>query len=186
MSQKRTDLAKSLNRKIQGQMQHAAIPGRFAQAAAVPDRREQRKLDQAAGLVPFAVKLNKDLVARLTEQAAAQQVSLSTLVDQLLCVGLAQQPGAAAVAPVAKKAAGKPVAEKAVAEPAPKAPAKKTAAKPVAAKPAVKPAAKAPKPTEKKSIAEKASAQKVPAKKAPAKKAEAKKPASKTAKKAAR
>lgn len=163
MSQKRTDLAKSLNRKIQGQMQHAAIPGRFAQTAAAPDRREQRKLDQAAGLVPFAVKLNKELVTRLTEQAAAQQVSLSKLVDQLLCVGLAQQPGAAAVAPVAKKAAGKPVAEKA--------PAKKPAAKPAETKPVVKTAAKAAKPTEKKATAEKAPAKKAPAKKAAAKKA---------------
>ena len=30
MSLKRTDLAKNLNLKIQGQMQHAAIPSRFA------------------------------------------------------------------------------------------------------------------------------------------------------------
>lgn len=185
MSQKRTDLAKSLNRKIQGQMQHAAIPGRFAQGAAVPDRREQRKLDQAAGLVPFAVKLSKDLVARLTELAAASQVSLHALVDELLLAGLAQRPAATPTA--AQKPAGKPVAEKAPA--ATRVPVKKAAAKPAATKPAVKasaanPAAKAAKPSEKKATADKA-----PAKKAAAKKAAAKTPATqtaKTAKKAAR
>ncbi len=142
MSQKRTDLAKSLNLKIQGQMQHAATPGRFAQAAALPDRREQRKLDQAAGLVPFAVKLNKELVARLGELASARQVTLNALVDEVLRAGLAQLPAV-------QKPASKPVADKASA--APKAPAKKAAAKP---------AAKATKSNEKKGAVEKAPAKK--------------------------
>lgn len=156
MSLKRTDLAKSLNLKIQGQMQHAAIPSRFAQAAALPDRREQRKLDQAAGLVPFAVKLHKDLVALLTERAAARQVPLHALVDEVLRAGLAQQPAEATAAPVAKKAAIKAAAEKAPA--APKVAAKKAA----------------PKPNEKKGPAEKAPAKKATASKAAAKKAAAK------------
>ena len=112
MSLKRTDLAKNLNLKIQGQMQHAAIPSRFAQAAALPDRREQRRLDQAAGLVPFAVKLHKDLVALLTERAAARQVPLHALVDELLRAGLTQQPAEATAAPVAKKAPAKKAAAK--------------------------------------------------------------------------
>lgn len=172
MSLKRTDLAKNLNLKIQGQMQHAATPGRFAQAAAVPDRREQRKLDQAAGLVPFAVKLNKELVARLGEVASARQVTLNALVDEVLRAGLAQLP--AGTAPAVRKPASKPVAEKTPA--APKAAAKKAAAKPAATKPTVKapvakPAAKATQSNEKKGAVEKA----------PAKKA-----AAKTAKKAAR
>lgn len=162
MSQKRTDLAKSLNRKIQGQMQHAAIPGRFAQAAALPDRREQRKLDQAAGLVPFAVKLNKDLVAQLAEQAAARQLPLNALVDQVLRAGLAQQPAVAMAAPEAKPATSKPVAGKT--------PAKKSAAK----KASVKTEVKAEVKPEMKASAKKASAKKAPAKKAPAKKAAAK------------
>ena len=136
MSQKRTDLAKSLNRKIQGQMQHAAIPGRFAQGAAVPDRREQRKLDQAAGLVPFAVKLNKDLVARLAELAAARAVTIHALVDEALRAGLAQLPAVAVVEPAATKKASQP---------------------------ATKPAAKAAKPTDKKTAAEKAPAKKAAA-----------------------
>lgn len=137
MSLKRTDLAKNLNLKIQGQMQHAAVPSRFAQAAALPDRREQRKLDQAAGLVPFAVKLNKELVARLGELAAARQVTLNALVDEVLRAGLAQAPAATAAASQAptRKAAAKPVATKAAEKaPAKRAPAKKAAAKKVAAK----------------------------------------------------
>ena len=145
MSLKRTDLAKKLNLKIQGQMQHAAVPSRFAQAAAAPDRREQRKLDQAAGLVPFAVKLNKELVARLGELAAARQVTLHALVDEALRAGLAQLAGlppepsvptspAAQAVPAAKKApAKKAPIQKAPADqnPAKKAPAKKAATKTV-------------------------------------------------------
>ena len=137
MSLKRTDLAKKLNLKIQGQMQHAAVPSRFAQAAAVPDRREQRKLDQAAGLVPFAVKLNKELVARLGELATARQVTLHVLVDEVLRAGLAQLPAAADAVPAAKKTpARKTPAKKAPAQKAPakKAPADKAAAPKAAAK----------------------------------------------------
>ena len=137
MSLKRTDLAKKLNLKIQGQMQHAAVPSRFAQAAAVPDRREQRKLDQAAGLVPFAVKLNKELVARLGELATARQVTLHVLVDEVLRAGLAQLPAAADAVPAAKKTpARKTPAKKAPAQKASakKAPADKAAAPKAAAK----------------------------------------------------
>ena len=170
MSLKRTDLAKNLNLKIQGQMQHAATPGRFAQAAAVPDRREQRKLDQAAGLVPFAVKLNKELVARLGEVASARQVTLNALVDEVLRAGLAQLPAGTAPA-ASSKPASKAVAEKAPA--APTAVVKKAATKTVAKTAAVKAADK------------KVAADKAPVKKAAAKKA-ATKTSTKTAKKAAR
>ena len=170
MSLKRTDLAKNLNLKIQGQMQHAATPGRFAQAAALPDRREQRKLDQAAGLVPFAVKLNKELVARLGEVASARQVTLNALVDEVLRAGLAQLPAGTAPA-ASSKPASKAVAEKAPA--APTAVVKKAATKTVAKTAAVKAADK------------KVAADKAPVKKAAAKKA-ATKTSTKTAKKAAR
>jgi hypothetical protein len=159
MSLKRTDLAKNLNLKIQGQMQHAAVPSSFSQASAVPDRREQRKLDQAAGLVPFAVKLNKELVARLGELASGRQVALNALVDEVLRAGLAQVAdgaSAAVKAPAPSKVAAK------------KAQPKKTE----------------PKTTEPKKVAQK-TADKPAAKKAAAKKAPAK-TATKTAKKAAR
>ena len=131
---KKTDLVKNLAKKIQGKMQTAAVPGRFGEGAAqVPDRREQRKLDQAAGLVPFAVKLHGDLVKQLQAVAAAGDGNLNTLVDRLVRAGLSAEPQVAAPKPVAaKKAPAKKVPAKdapAKKAPAKKAPAKKTAAK---------------------------------------------------------
>jgi len=150
---KKTDLVKNLAKKIQGKMQTAGVPGRFGEGAAkLPDRREQRKLDQAAGLLPFAVKLHGDLVKQLQALAEAGDGNLNTLVDRLLRAGLVAEPVVATA---------KPVATQKVA--ATKAPAKKAPAKA-----ADKPAAKAP-------------AQKTPAKEAPAKKAPAKKAAAKAA-----
>jgi len=127
---KKTDLVKNLEKKIKGKMQAAGVPGRFAEGAAqLPDRREQRKLDQAAGLVPFAVKLHGDLVKQLQTLAEAGDGNLNALVDRLLRAGLGAQPASADAAPTpvaAKKAAAKPDAKPAAAK---KAPAKKAAAK---------------------------------------------------------
>ena len=82
---KKTDLVKNLGLKIKGKMQAAGVPGRFAEGAAqLPDRREQRKLDQAAGLVPFAVKLHGDLVKQLQALAAEDGGNLNALVDRLV------------------------------------------------------------------------------------------------------
>lgn len=165
MSFKRTDLAKQLGLKIRGQMQHSAVPGRFAQAAGQLDRREQRKLDQAAGLVPFAVKLNQALVARLTELAAARQIPLNDLVDEVVRAGLAQQGDAVAPSrPAATPSASVKVSAKVVTEKATKPPTKKAPADKASA-------TKAPAKT--------ASAPKTAARKTPAKKAAAKKTASK-------
>ena len=89
MSMKKSDLDKHLGRKIGGQMKAAGIPGRFGQGAAdVADRREQRRLDAAAGLVPFACKLPADLAATLRERAAAHEGGLNGLVAELLRKGL--------------------------------------------------------------------------------------------------
>ena len=72
---KRTELAKKQGLKVDGKMKHAGTPGRFGkEAAEVPDRREQRKLDQAQGLVPFAVKLNGDLIQQVQTLAQAVYV----------------------------------------------------------------------------------------------------------------
>lgn len=123
---KKTDLVKNLEKKIKGKMQAAGVPGRFGEGAAqLPDRREQRKLDQAAGLVPFAVKLRGDLVKQLQALAEAGDGNLSALVDGLLRAGLSSQPASAEAAP-------QPVAAKKA--PAKKAPAKKVPAKKAAAK----------------------------------------------------
>ena len=86
---KKSDLEKNKGLKIAGQMKQAGTPHRFGQAAAsVPDRREQRRLDQALGLVPFAVKLPGELAAQLRTAAESQGVGLNELVADVLRKGL--------------------------------------------------------------------------------------------------
>lgn len=85
---KRTDLEKNLGLKIKGKINQAGVPGRFG-GEAVVDRREQRKLDQAQGLVPFAVKLDGELVKRIQALAQERGVGLNELVGELLSKGLA-------------------------------------------------------------------------------------------------
>jgi hypothetical protein len=86
---KKADLEKLKGSKISGQMKQSAPAARFgSQAAAVPDRREQRKLDQSLGLVPFAVKLNSELIAQVHALAQARGASLNEIVGELLTKGL--------------------------------------------------------------------------------------------------
>ena len=86
---KKADLEKNKGKKIDREMNQSAVPGRFGQAAAVVvDRREQRKRDQALGLVPFAVKLDGDLVKQLHTLAQERATSLNELVAELLKKGL--------------------------------------------------------------------------------------------------
>ena len=89
MSMKKTDLAHRLEQKLEGQRKRAAVPGRFADDASAPlDRRAQRKLDSAAGLVPFACKLPADLAQRLRERAASHDGGMNALLAELLNRGL--------------------------------------------------------------------------------------------------
>ncbi len=89
MSMKKSDLDKHLGKKIGGQMKGAGVPGRFAQGANdVPDRREQRRLDTAAGLVPFACKLPGDLAALLRERGAGHDGGVNAVVAEALRKGL--------------------------------------------------------------------------------------------------
>jgi hypothetical protein len=89
MSLKKTDLEKNKASKLMGQMRGAGVPGRFAQGAAMAlDRREQRKLDQAAGLVPFATKLNEDLVRQIRALSAERGLTENDFVDQVVRAGL--------------------------------------------------------------------------------------------------
>jgi hypothetical protein len=89
MSMKKTDLARRLELKLEGARKGAAAPGRFGQpAAALPDRKAQRKADAAAGLVPFACKLPAALAATLRERAAGHEGGLNALVAELLERGL--------------------------------------------------------------------------------------------------
>ncbi len=90
MSLKKTDLAKNLALKIDGRMKAAGVPGRFGHAAAdIVDRKEQRRRDAAAGLVPFACKLPSDLVKALQERAASHDGGLNALTAELLRKALA-------------------------------------------------------------------------------------------------
>jgi hypothetical protein len=53
------------------------------------DKREQRRRDQALGLIPFAVKLNSDLVAQLQALAKERGVELNEVVADVITRGLA-------------------------------------------------------------------------------------------------
>jgi hypothetical protein len=86
---KKTDLAKSDAKKIMNQM--GARNAAFGAAAPAPvDKREQRERDRALGLVPFAVKLNGDLVARLQALAKERGVDMNQLVDEVVRKGLGE------------------------------------------------------------------------------------------------
>jgi len=76
---KKADLETSKGKKID----------RDGHAAAVAvDRREQRKRDQALGLVPFAIKLDSDLVKQLHALAQERKTGLNELTAELLKKGL--------------------------------------------------------------------------------------------------
>ncbi len=86
---KKTDLEKNKGLKIAGGINRFGTPGRFGKDANVPlDRREQRKADQALGLVPFAVKLNGELVKQVQALAQARKTGLNEVVAELLKKGL--------------------------------------------------------------------------------------------------
>ena len=89
MTLKRTDLAKNKFLKARNELNAAGTPNRFGEAStALPDRKEQRKLDQAAGLVPFAVKLSGELVATLRTRACERRTGINELVDVVMRKGL--------------------------------------------------------------------------------------------------
>ena len=91
MSMKKTDLEKNKAMKIDGKMKSAGVPSRFAKnAAEVVDKREQRRRDTAAGLVPFACKLPAELVKRLHTRAATHEGGVNAVVAQALEQALAQ------------------------------------------------------------------------------------------------
>lgn len=91
MSMKKTDLDRLAGLKLDTAMRGKASPGRFGDAAAaLPDRKAQRRLDAAAGLVPFACKLPAALTEQLRERAAAHEGGLNALVAELLAKGLSK------------------------------------------------------------------------------------------------
>ena len=87
---KKPELDKLKGLKLSGAMKQAVTPGRFGKDAAVtPNRREQRKLDQAQGLVPFAVKLDFETVKQIQALAQERNIGLNEVVAELLKKGLA-------------------------------------------------------------------------------------------------
>jgi hypothetical protein len=58
--------------------------GRMGAADQKVDRREQRKLDQAKGLVPFACKLDEKLVKQLKERAEGNEGGMTEVLAELL------------------------------------------------------------------------------------------------------
>lgn len=82
---KKTDLEKNRGLKINSGVNRFGTPGRFGKDAAVPvQRREQRKRDQSLGLVPFAVKLDGDLVKQVQALARERKTGLNEVVTELL------------------------------------------------------------------------------------------------------
>lgn len=86
---KPADLAKLKGKTIAGR-QGPATADRYGKGASeVLDRREQRRRDQEAGLVPFAVKLHGDLVREVQALAEKRGVGLNELTGELIRKGLA-------------------------------------------------------------------------------------------------
>jgi hypothetical protein len=81
---KKTDLEKQKALKVMGKLNAATPPGRYAGATPAVDRHERRRLDRAAGLVPFPVKLPQPLVQSLNAKAQADGISVNELVSRLL------------------------------------------------------------------------------------------------------
>jgi len=77
-------------RTIDAARSQGATPDRFGKdaGAAALSRRERRNLEQARGLVPFAVKLDTDLVQRIQALAQERKAGLNELVTELLTKGL--------------------------------------------------------------------------------------------------
>ena len=82
-------MAKSSAKKLMGKMSGPGASGFGNATETVLDRREQRKLDQALGLVPFAIKLNSALILQLEAKAKERELDLGTFVSELLVQALA-------------------------------------------------------------------------------------------------
>ncbi|NTX26053.1 hypothetical protein HT746_02645 [Burkholderia pyrrocinia] len=93
MAMKKTDLEKNKALKLTQAMKQsgAARFGKGAEDTAKLDRRAQRKLDQEQGLVPFACKLNAELVEQIKARAATHPEGMTGLLSELLVNGLAQR-----------------------------------------------------------------------------------------------
>lgn len=85
---KKTGMAKSDAKKLMGKIAAPGAASFGSTVAVVIDRREQRKRDQALGLVPFAVKLNSDLIQQLQALAKERGTDLNEVTAEVLIKGL--------------------------------------------------------------------------------------------------
>jgi hypothetical protein len=85
---KKTDLAKKLGNKINNRVTNSGAASPFKSSEPAIDKKEQRKRDQALGLIPFAVKINEDLVAQINALALERKISVNELVTELLKKGM--------------------------------------------------------------------------------------------------
>lgn len=85
---KKTGMAKSDAKKLMGKMAAPGAAGFGNDNNVAIDRREQRKRDQALGLIPFAIKLNSDLVQQLQALAKERGQDLNELTAEVLLKGL--------------------------------------------------------------------------------------------------
>ncbi|HEX5129392.1 MAG TPA: hypothetical protein VFV90_06580 [Usitatibacter sp.] len=84
---KKTDLEKLKGKKITGSgFGHADRYGKGSGEA--NDRRAQREHDRELGLIPFACKLQGDLVAEIRAAAEKKGVGLNEITAELLRKGL--------------------------------------------------------------------------------------------------
>lgn len=89
MPMKRTELAKQLGHKINSKVGGSGAVSSFAKNSdPEADRKERRKKDKALGLIPFAVKLNEELVSEIQELAVTRKTGINELVAELLTKGL--------------------------------------------------------------------------------------------------
>lgn len=88
---KRTDLEKNIGKKISNRIRNEGGASVFSNdSSQIVDKREQRKIDQSLGLVPFAIKINIDLVQRIQDMAKERNTGVSEVVTELLQKGLSQ------------------------------------------------------------------------------------------------
>ena len=85
---KKTGMAKSDAKKLMGKMAAPNLAGFGNDSTSTVDRREQRKRDQEMGLVPFAVKIDGELVQQLQMLAKSRSMELNALVSEVLTRGL--------------------------------------------------------------------------------------------------
>ena len=91
MSLKRTDLERLKAANLTDQLKKSSIPERYGPGSQLLSRKEQREKERAQGLIPFAVKLPGELVARVNARAKDTGQPLGEVVAELLQRGLEER-----------------------------------------------------------------------------------------------